>query len=538
MLIRLGTRASALATTQSEWFAAQLREHGHEVELVEIRTEGDVKPGSLARLGGTGVFAAALRNALLDGDCDIAVHSCKDLPTAPVPGLVIACIPVRERTDDVLCARDNLTLEGLPSGSKVGTGSPRRAAQLRALRPDLELVDIRGNVGTRLARVAPGDLDAVVLAAAGLSRLGLDEAVSDVLPILPAPAQGALAVECREGDDELLVVLAGLDHAPTRWCVEAERAILARLQAGCAAPVGALARIYDGQATIAASVMAVDGTDSRNVNRSVSMGEDPVHAGTAVAERLLEIGAAGITDLGATKAARATHSEALWSTSKPLDGLRVLMPAPLGGLANAVAAAGADVVGAELIRTEPRQDVLDTVAGVLADGWDWVVLTSARTAELLGRILDGAKVAAVGPATADAARAVGADVALCPEQAGGAAELLAVFPDGPGRVLLPGSAISAPTLREGLVDKGWDVVVMAVYDTQLVPYAGNAAVDVAVATSGSVARSLSKSGLPVVAIGAPSAAAAEALGLRVVAVAENPTPEGIVAALVAAREEL
>ena len=212
--IRLGTRASALATTQSGLVAKRLEElTGRPVELVHIRTEGDVKTGSLASLGGTGVFVTALREALLDGRCDVAVHSLKDLPTTPAPDLTYVT-PERADPRDALCARDGLTLATLPHGGRVGTGSPRRAAQIRGARPDLEVVDIRGNVGTRLNRALgpDADLDAVVLAYAGLARLGRTEVISEVLDVdvvSPAPGQGALAVEVRTAD-----IVSPADAAP------------------------------------------------------------------------------------------------------------------------------------------------------------------------------------------------------------------------------------------------------------------------------------------------------------------------------------
>ena len=238
------------------------------IDLVTVRTDGDGDRTPLRQLGGVGVFAARLRHALLDGEVDLVVHSFKDLPTQPVEGLEVICVPAREDPRDALCARDGLTLADLPEGAHVGTGSPRRAAQLLAARPDLEVVDLRGNVPTRLARVrglevvgvgtdepvtpsradAAGDLDAVVLALSGLRRLGLEHCASEVLDLetmLPAPAQGALAVEARTGEDsaELARAAAALDDEPTRLAVTAERALMARLGAGCAAPVGAWAHL-------------------------------------------------------------------------------------------------------------------------------------------------------------------------------------------------------------------------------------------------------------------------------------------------------
>ncbi len=269
--LRLGTRRSALARTQSQWVADQLSarlavavpDRSIEIELVEITTHGDVTKASLSSLGGTGVFVSALRDALLADDIDFAVHSLKDLPTAAAAGLDLAAVPTRADPRDVLIARDGLTLSELPIGSTIGTGSPRRAAQLRALGFGLEVVDVRGNVDTRLKLVSDGVLDAVVLARAGLLRLGrADEATElfDPLLMLPAPGQGALGIEARAGDVSLLAALQLLDDAATRACVLAERALLARLEAGCAAPVGALAEVVEGEDGTELSLRAVVGS--------------------------------------------------------------------------------------------------------------------------------------------------------------------------------------------------------------------------------------------------------------------------------------
>lgn len=250
-VLRLGTRASALATTQSGLVADLIRQRlGREVELVTITTEGDVNAAPLATLGGTGVFVSALREALLRGEVDVAVHSLKDLPTAPADGIVLAAVPTREDPRDVVVARDGLTLGELPQGSRVGTGSPRRAAQLEALGLGLDVSGVRGNVDTRIGKVASGEYDAVLLARAGLARLGrLDDAteVLDPLQMLPAPGQGALAIECRTDDTDLVAGLAALDDPATRAAVTAERAVLATLEAGCSAPLGALAEVVEGE---------------------------------------------------------------------------------------------------------------------------------------------------------------------------------------------------------------------------------------------------------------------------------------------------
>ncbi|KLU09733.1 hydroxymethylbilane synthase [Kocuria sp. SM24M-10] len=306
-VLRVGTRGSQLALTQTGTAAhAVAAAGGLEPELVTIRTEGDVLTGPLSQMGGTGVFATALRAALLAGSVDLAVHSLKDLPTTPVPGLEVAAVPEREDPRDALCARDGLTLAQLPAGAKVGTGSPRRAAQVRAARPDLEIVDIRGNVGTRLARVAPGDLDAVVLAASGLHRLGRQDAITELIDpsvMLPAPGQGALALECRTedaaGDAPLATALAAVDHLETRLAVTAERALLTRLEAGCAAPVGTYGRIRGDELVL--DVVVADPDGSRVLRRGGSTRERTVDAardlGTRLADELLADGAGRLARL-------------------------------------------------------------------------------------------------------------------------------------------------------------------------------------------------------------------------------------------------
>jgi hydroxymethylbilane synthase len=288
-----------LARTQSQLVADALTAAtGLETELVDIRTEGDVSREPLAQIGGTGVFVSALRDALLRGDVDLAVHSLKDLPTAPPEGITLAAVPLREDPRDVVIARDGLTLGELPVGSRVGTGAPRRISQLAALGLGIELVGVRGNVDTRLGKVAAGELDAVVLARAGLARLGrVDEAteVLDPLQMLPSPGQGALAVECRADDDLGDVVHTALDDAHSRACVETERALLAELEAGCSAPVGALAEVAEGdlgdELWVRAVALSPDGALS--VRRSASGPlDDPVGLGQKLAAEMLADGAA------------------------------------------------------------------------------------------------------------------------------------------------------------------------------------------------------------------------------------------------------
>ena len=299
--LRIGTRRSLLATTQSGHVADLIRERlGREVELVEITTEGDTNTAPLATMGGTGVFVSALRDALLRGEVDVAVHSLKDLPTTPAEGISLVAVPTREDPRDVVVARDGLTLGELPVGSRVGTGSPRRAAQLQALGLGVEVVGIRGNVDTRIGKVASGEYDAVLLARAGLSRLGrVDEAteVLDPLQMLPAPGQGALAIECRSSDTALVEELAVLDDHATRASVTAERAVLATLEAGCSAPLGALAEVVEGddgdELWIRAIVLSPDGGLSIRMSATGDV-DDAAATGNRLASEMLADGAADL----------------------------------------------------------------------------------------------------------------------------------------------------------------------------------------------------------------------------------------------------
>ncbi|WP_405980159.1 hydroxymethylbilane synthase [Streptomyces sp. NBC_00158] len=308
--LRLGTRRSKLAMSQSGHVAEAVRAiTGRPVELVEITTYGDVSRENLAQIGGTGVFVTALRDALVRGEVDFAVHSLKDLPTAQPDELVIAAMPKREDPRDALVARDGLTFEQLPDGARVGTGSPRRMAQLnayaRSLGKSIETVAIRGNVDTRIGFVRDGELDAVVLAAAGLNRIGRADEATDLLSVdnvLPAPGQGALAVECLASDADLISALGRLDDPHTRAAVTAERALLAALEAGCSAPVGALADLLvDGQIVNEMRLRGVVGTlDGSTLVQLSTTGPVPqsydeaMALGRELADEMLAKGAAGL----------------------------------------------------------------------------------------------------------------------------------------------------------------------------------------------------------------------------------------------------
>ncbi|MEH6375133.1 hydroxymethylbilane synthase [Streptomyces sp. KLMMK] len=308
--LRLGTRRSKLAMAQSGQVAQAVQQlTGRPVELVEITTYGDVSRESLAQIGGTGVFVSALRDALLAGEIDFAVHSLKDLPTKQPEDLALAAIPPREDPRDVLIARDGLTFETLPEGARIGTGSPRRMAQLNAwareLGKEIETVPIRGNIDTRIGFVTNGELDAVVLAAAGLSRIGRSAEVSQFLEpdaVLPAPGQGALAIECAMTNAPLAATLAELDDPYTRVAVTAERSLLAALEAGCSAPVGALADLLvDEQVVTEMRLRGVVGTtDGKTLVQLSTTGpvpsssEEAMAMGHELAAAMLDKGAAGL----------------------------------------------------------------------------------------------------------------------------------------------------------------------------------------------------------------------------------------------------
>lgn len=300
--LRMGTRGSALALAQTGTVAEALRAAGAQVEIVVIKTPGDLSDAPIAQIG-IGVFTSALRDALASGEIDIAVHSYKDLPTAPDPRLVLAAVPQREDPRDALVARDGLTLGELLPGSTVGTGSPRRAAQLEALGLGLDIVPLRGNVDTRIGKVRSGELDAVVLARAGIARLGRVAEITETLePIqmLPAPAQGALAVECRIDDvDAEHLIQSTLDDSASRAAVTAERAMLAALEAGCSAPVGALADVVEdlddeGKVVYRLSLRGVAATPENDLLRASATGDltEAEELGRALAAELLDLGAA------------------------------------------------------------------------------------------------------------------------------------------------------------------------------------------------------------------------------------------------------
>jgi hydroxymethylbilane synthase len=307
--LRLGSRRSPMAIAQSRQVADMITERtGRQVQIVGVTTLGDVSRAQLTQIGGTGVFVSALREALLGGEVDLAVHSLKDLPSGSAAGIVLAAVPPREDPRDALVGRDGAKLADLAAGARIGTGSPRRAAQLLGLRADLRCVPIRGNAGTRLAKVTDGELDGVILAAAGLARIGYAHAITQVFEpdeMLPAPGQGALAVECRDGDPELAALLEAVTDEPSLAAVTAERSLLAALEAGCSAPVGAYAAGPAGgsrgvvppgqqwQLRMRAAVISTDGTRVLRAHGSAPAA-DARRLGADLAAELLRGGASDL----------------------------------------------------------------------------------------------------------------------------------------------------------------------------------------------------------------------------------------------------
>ena len=298
MQVRLGTRASALARWQADWVTAQLQQLNVDVELVPITTSGDVQQGPIGAGSAVGLFTKEIQRALLDDRIDLAVHSLKDLPTDEVPGLGLAAVPERAAVNDVLVSPRYSSLEELPDGSVVGTGSLRRRAQLRHMRPDLVMKDIRGNVDTRLRKLHAGDYDALLLAEAGLRRLGLAEHIKQVLPvsaILPAVGQGALGLETRDDDTSIQEVLNHLNDPATHAAVRAERSMLAALQGGCLAPIAAWGRVQDGTLTLCGRVISHDGTTQIGITLTGTP-DDSIEIGRNVAQQLTTQGATKLVE--------------------------------------------------------------------------------------------------------------------------------------------------------------------------------------------------------------------------------------------------
>lgn len=548
--IRLGTRRSALALVQAEIVAAGLREHGRDVTLVPIVTEGDLRAPDT--VWGEGAFVGALERALLAGEIDVAVHSAKDVPTDEDPGLCIAAYLPREDPADVLVVAPGSVVRGpedLPAGARIGTDSPRRTAFLRAVRPDLVFGPLHGNVDTRLRRLDDGEADALVLAAAGLRRLGRADRIAgrlDPAVMPPAPGQGALAVQARAADAATLAAVAPLDDRPTRLAVDAERSLLAASGGGCRAPIGALGRVTGDRLTLLGGFATADGSIA--VSATVEGGATEA-GGAAVAHRVLDRLVDAAADRAAADGRRrviVTRPRSRWAASALALVDRGLAPRSVPAIE---------------IRDDP-DDALRAAAAGLAR-FDWVVVTSpagvralAAAATAAGHPVDryGSRPrwAVVGDATWRALARAGVVDALRPTRATAAA-LAEVLPILAGdRVLLPLGDLAAVDLSERLSARGAHVTAAIAYRTVEAPESSLPALAAAlgegpqawVASSPSAVRGLlalaealgagdAVRALPVVAIGPTTSAEVVRLGLSLAAEAPSPDP-GAVAETVAA----
>ena len=571
--LRLGTRGSALALAQSGMVADALRALGATVELVTIRTAGDDRAPNTA--WGEGAFVMALEGALLDGRVDVAVHSAKDVPTAEDPRLAVAAFPPREDPRDALvCREQGTTLQTLPPGALVGTDSPRRVAFLRAHRPDLRTRPLHGNVDTRLRKLADGEADALVLAVAGLARLGLADRISqaigaDLLP--PAPGQGALAVQVRADDAVARSLVGQLDDAGTRAAVEAERAFLRASGGGCRAPLGALAQV-DGDEIVIRGGAAAEGSvpdgDAPAIAAALAPGTTftgPSGGGqpaprVAWAERrgpvayraaiAAELAAALAAELAAGAAPPASRSR---QAGGPPRVLLTREPGQPGDLAGALAARGLDPVVVPTIELRPAAPggALDAAVADLA-GYAWVVVTSATGADAVAAAAGGrgarpaaARAAAAGPAAAAAVAARGGLATFLPSRAT-AATLADELPLAPGdRVLVARADAADGALPARLRERGARVDDIVAYHTVEGPEpsrrplraAIDGGVDAIVATSGSTVRGLlallppaqRRMALqaPVACIGPSTAAAAREAGFLHVVEAPAPSPKAL-----------
>ena len=541
----MATRGSTLAIIQAQLVADALarRYPEHEFTLTPLTTHGDRHPSM--RLSASlreGVFVKELEQALLEGQAEFAVHSAKDLPTLPTPGLTLAAFLPREDARDVLIARPAGTLAQLPPGARIGTGSPRRAAQIAALRPDLKAVEIRGNVDTRLRRLKEGAVDALVLAAAGLARLGRLAEAHEVLPLdvmLPAPGQGALAIQALE-DSEAARLAAAVDDPRTSRAVQAERALLRRLGGGCLSALGAYALVDGEELNLQAIVVDAGGTA---VIRAQARGSNDAGVIEKVAASLESQGAGRL----------------LARADAPLAGLRIMVTRAdrqAAVLADALAALGAQAVRCPVIAIEPV--AVDPAALQDLGNYDWLVLTSANGVDRLHEVLQEThhdfpahiKVAAIGPETAARAQEAGLAPALVPARfvAEELADALSAAMTPGARILLARAAGARGVLPEQLRARGAQVDVLETYravppgDVQPRLAACLPDVDLVTFTSSSTVRHFVEAmpgPLPervrVACIGPITAQTARELGLRVDIIAQEYTTRGLVDAIVRSR---
>jgi len=542
-MLRIGSRGSPLALCQTRWVERRLEALGYAARIEIIRTTGDkLIDTPLAKLGGKGLFTKEIEEALLAGQVELAVHSLKDLATAVPEGLCLAAVPEREDPRDAVVGR---RLAELPAGARVGTGSLRRAAQLRALRPDLVIEPVRGNLDTRLRKLREGQYEALVLAAAGLKRMGWQDQVAEYLPVevmCPAVGQGALGIETRADGGEAQQVCAQLDHPQTRACVTAERALLAALGGGCQVPIAGHAFIDAGRLRLLGVVASPDG--GRLVRRELSGSPAEARAlGEALAAELLASGAREIL-----------------TTAHKLFGKRIVVTRAreqASELSQKLRALGAEVIEFPTIEIRLPSDPgpLEAALNQL-ERYDWVIFTSANAVRRLGDRLRipqfRARICAIGPATRRALEALGLTVHLMPEQyvAESLVEAFAGEDLTGKRILLPRAAVARDLVPVELARRGAQVDVVEAYRTEIpegVParaaqvFSARRKPDWITFTSSSTVVNLVRAagvavleGVRVASIGPVTSAAARQRGLAVTVEADPFTLDGLVAAILRA----
>jgi len=533
--IRLGTRASLLARTQSATVGNALSEvSGREWEEILIRTPGDDTTASLNQPGNPGLFVSTLRKALLAGEVDMIVHSFKDLPSAPEPGISLAAVPLREDPRDVLVSHNGLTLATLPHGAKIGTSSPRRTAMLLALRPDLQIQPVRGNIDTRMRKALEGDLDAVVLAYAGISRIGRTSVISEILDpleIVPAPAQGALAIECRTGD-EILDLIAQLQDPASRITTAAEREVLVGINAECSTAIGAYATFDGSELVLTAELFDREERSRVHLRETLQVGD--------------------------VRRARAMGLRAAADLLRPSEFKPVLLVRASDNEADAAALKSlgiASISDSYLHMTQSESpDDGARLLEAMRSGVDWFVVTSQMAIPSWGNLVGreelqaalvsakkaGMKIAVVGAKTAETVRSLGVEVDLIPREQS-AAGLIAEMPKPVGSVVFPHGSIAMRALPDGLVARGAKVHEGVVYETTVVNHEPISTlllqedhIGALILRSPSAARAVhqkfgSAPSVPVVVSGPTTAAAARELGFAVVGISESPAAEDMAA---------
>lgn len=467
MKLRLGTRGTDLAMARTNQVAESLRELGHDVEVVPVTS---AEPDANHMHDGQsfkGGFAEELRTALREGQVDAVVHSTKDLPIGEQrqPDLVIAAVPVRDDWRDALISQNRMPLEALPSRARIGVTSLRRIAQIRRLRPDLTFVDVGGTMEERISRVQPGDLDALVLSASALERTGKTEMVTEYLPILPAPGQGAKSIECRVGDTEVIQALEGIEDLETRICVAAERDLMYRLGANYRMPVAALVS-RKSILNFKACVTSVDG--SEHIQLEIGMPTSLLHAkraGTRLADAFLERDVMRFINeeaLANVKFTKEHDDETGTLDEKGPDAPHLLLPRQEGLMSRSIREQGVNVDTAPLQIAELLPNAENRF-----DGADWLVFPTAHTIwavrELGWKLPEDVKVAALGTTTREMLEDYGVHVTLSPEGTASTPNLIAMFPEGSGRVVVPCADDLSNRIAEGLGERGYEVIRMPVY---------------------------------------------------------------------------